>query len=327
MTFGLNGFQITLVLCFVAVLLLVEAAFLWWRHARGADTRRLAQRVQQATRQSLPERQSAVRAPDASREWAFVRRFLLGRRGFTHLNAMLAQSGLDWPLSTFLGACIACAAAATVVGVLVLHSPMLVAGAVVAAVAGAVMFVAFRRRRRLARMEAQLPDLLDHISRAMRAGHGLTSALNMAGDEMEDPLAQEFRAVHDEINYGVSLQQALIALSQRVPLADIRMFVVAVQVQREAGGNLTEVLTQLSRLIRERMRLHAKVKVLSAEGRMSAWILCVMPFMLGGGMYLANPEFMRPLWTDPMGISILKTLLVMMALGIVATRRIARIRF
>ena len=138
-------------------------------------------------------------------------------------------------------------------------------------------------------------------------------ALKMAGEEMAEPIAAEFRTVHDEVNFGVSLQQALTHLSERVPLTDLRYFVVAVLIQRESGGNLTEILGNLSRLIRERLKLMAKVRVLSSEGRMSAWILALMPFALAGVLNLMNPEFMSPLWTDPIGISMIKYLLVMMA--------------
>jgi tight adherence protein B len=143
---------------------------------------------------------------------------------------------------------------------------------------------------------------------------------------MPDPMAAEFRIVHDEVNFGVSLEQALTHLSERVPLADLRYFVVAVLIQRDSGGNLTEILGNLSKLIRERLKLLAKVRVLSSEGRMSAWILGLMPFFLAGVMNLANPGFMSPLWTDPIGISMLKVMLTMMLVGAVVMRRIIRIR-
>ena len=132
--------------------------------------------------------------------------------------------------------------------------------------------------------------------------------------------------MHDEINYGTSLQQALSNLGERLPITDLRYFIVAVLIQRESGGNLTEMLGNLSYLIRERLKLHAKVRVLSADGRMSAWILGLMPFGLGALLYLLNPEFMSPLWSDPIGITILQWLVVMMVIGMLLLRRIARIR-
>ena len=143
---------------------------------------------------------------------------------------------------------------------------------------------------------------------------------------MAEPIAKEFRIVHDEVNFGVELQQALTNLSKRVPLTDLRYFIVSVLIQRESGGNLTEVLGNLSRLIRERLKLMSKVRVLSSEGRLSAWILGIMPFALAGVMYLLNPEFMAPLWSDPIGISIIKYMLILMAFGILILKKIIKIR-
>ena len=148
----------------------------------------------------------------------------------------------------------------------------------------------------------------------------------MVGEEMSEPIAGEFRVVSDEVNFGVSLQQALTHLSDRLPITDLRYFVVAVLIQRDSGGNLTEVLGNLSRLIRERLKLFAKIRVLSSEGRLSAWVLGVMPFALAGGMYLVNPDFMAPLWHDPIGQSIIRTMLVLMAVGLLILRRIVRIK-
>jgi tight adherence protein B len=148
----------------------------------------------------------------------------------------------------------------------------------------------------------------------------------MVGEEMADPVAGEFRIVHDEVNFGVALQQALTNLSERIPLTDLRYFIVSVLIQRESGGNLTEVLGNLSRLIRERLKLLSKVRVLSSEGRLSAWILGLMPFALAAVMNLLNPDFMSPLWNDPIGISIIKYMLTLMFFGVLILRKIIKIR-
>jgi tight adherence protein B len=132
--------------------------------------------------------------------------------------------------------------------------------------------------------------------------------------------------VHEEVNFGLTLQQALKHLTERVPLTDLRYFVVAVQIQRESGGNLAEVLGKLAQLIRARLRLLARVRVLSSEGRLSAWILVLLPFVLGGLLTVFNPRFMQLLWTDPIGITLLKWMLGLMLLGVVLIARIVRIR-
>jgi tight adherence protein B len=182
-----------------------------------------------------------------------------------------------------------------------------------------------RRRNRLAKVVQQLPDALDFISRALRAGHALPQALHMVSLNLVDPIAFEFRITHDEINFGVSIQHAMENLASRVPVADMGYFAVAVLVQRDAGGNLSEVLENLSRLIRDRLKFYGKVRVLSTEGRWSAWVLCLLPFALGGLLEFVNHEFISVLWTDPIGIQLTYKVLVMMAIGAFWSHRIVQI--
>ena len=187
-------------------------------------------------------------------------------------------------------------------------------------------FVHKHRSQRLRQMEQQLPDTLDLIGRALRAGHALPSGLKMAGEEMTDPIATEFRLTHDEINFGISMQQALSNLGVRVPVTDLRFFVVAVLIQREAGGNLTEVLDNLSTLIRSRIKFHARVRVLTTEGRMSAWVLGLLPFVLAALLNFADHDFISVLWTDPAGIKITNVVLTMMAVGGLWLYKLVQIR-
>jgi tight adherence protein B len=197
------------------------------------------------------------------------------------------------------------------------------------AIAGGVLPLLYVVRKRIQRMQKiveQLPDALDLISRALKAGHAFPSGLQMVGEEAQDPIAGEFRIVHDEINFGVAVPTALANLANRVPSPDMRQFVIAVLIQRETGGNLTELLSNISALIRGRLKLFMKIRVLSAEGRMSAWILCLLPFFLAGVINLINPRFMAVLWTDPMGLKMIYAALVMMVLGALWMRKIIRIR-
>ncbi len=180
-----------------------------------------------------------------------------------------------------------------------------------------------RRRRKL---RSQLPDALDFMARALRAGHALQSAMKMAGEELPQPIGAAFADTHDEIKFGVPLPQALERLCHRVPGPETRFFTIAVIIHRESGGNLTEVMGNLSRLIRERLRFAARVKVLTAEGRLSAWTLGLMPFILAGLMQWGNPEFIAVLWQDPLGGDITRATLAVMALGGVWLWRLTRIR-
>jgi tight adherence protein B len=187
-------------------------------------------------------------------------------------------------------------------------------------------YVRRARARRLHKLGLQLPDALDLITRAMRAGHSLPLGIQLLTEEMQDPIAAEFRLVHEQVSFGVSLQQALANLCERVPLTDYRYFVVSVLIQRQSGGNLTEVLLNLSRLIRERIKLMGRVRVLSAEGRMSAWILGGLPFAIAALLQTFNPQFMGPMWTDPLGVKMVQVLLSMMAMGAFVLTRIIKIR-
>jgi tight adherence protein B len=243
------------------------------------------------------------------------------------LDRLILQASLNWTVSNLLLGSLALGAAGYLAVHTVLHQGFMIAAGVGSAAALLPLaFVRHRRARRLVKLQQQLPDALDLLGRALRAGHAFGAGLQMIGEEMADPIASEFRFVHDEVNFGVSLPQALTNLSVRVPITDLRYFVVAVLIQRDSGGNLTEVLGNLSRLIRQRLKLFAHVRVLSAEGRMSAWLLSLLPFAIGALLTAFNPEFMKPLWTDPMGISILRGLAVSMVCGILLLRKIIRIR-
>ena len=324
--FSSHSFLVILALVFVAVLLMLEAGRMLWKQYRSPEARRLERRLRAlsaAHDRSAPTKLVKERAlSDIPR----LQRALQRTPRAYQLDRMLVQSGLDWTVSGLLMTC----ALLWVLGALVvviLGQPLVLAVLAGAALALLpLMYLQRQRRLRLVLMERQLPEALDLMTRALRAGHAFSSGLQMAGDELAEPIAGELRLVHDEINYGTSLPQALLNLSERVPVTDLRYFVVAVLIQRESGGNLTEMLVNLSRLIRERLKLHDRVRVLSAEGRMSAWILGLMPFGLAGLLNLLNPEFMSALWTDPIGITILKWLAALMVMGILMLHRIVRIR-
>lgn len=183
-----------------------------------------------------------------------------------------------------------------------------------------------RRQRRLWRMEQQLPEALDLLCRALRAGHALPSALRMAAQETEAPLADAFRLLVDEVGYGAALPDALRRMALRDPGGDIGCFVVALLIQRDTGGNLTELLSGIAALVRERQKLRGQVRVYSAEARLSAWILGVLPFVLGVALHLAHPEFISLLWTDALGRRLLIAVLALLAVGVAWMRWLVRIQ-
>lgn len=322
-----NAFFIVSVLVFVAVVLLLESLYLLWRSYKRPEVTAMEKRLQALTASHDTSEQTWLLKQRMMSEVPLLERWLLGIPQAHQLQKMIYQSGMDWPLSRLLLACAALGSAAWGAIVVAAHQSMLSGMAVGGLFAALPLLYVLRQRRlRLARLEQQLPDALDLIIRGLRAGHAFSSSLQMVGEEMADPIAQEFRVVHDEINFGVSMQQALTNLCERVPIADLRYFVVSVLIQRESGGNLTEVLGNLRRLIRERLKLLARIRVLSAEGRLSAWVLGVMPFAIAALLNVANPAFMSLLWTDPIGIVIVQSMLTLMVIGFFILRKIIKIR-
>lgn len=322
-----QGVLVVLLLVFLAVLALLRGTFLLWQAYRGPHARQIEKRLHALSAAYDRSGQARVLKQRMLDELPWLDRLVMSVPRARRLDHLMLQSGLGWSVAHFLLWCVALGAAGGLL--LAAALPAAAALAAPAALCSAALPLAYvlaRRRRRLARLERQLPDAIDLAVRALRAGHAFSSSLQMVGEEMPDPIGGEFRVVHDEINFGVSLQQALANLCERIPLTDLRFFVVAVMVQRESGGNLTEILGKLSSLIRERLKLIAKVRVLSSEGRLSAWVLGVLPFVLAGLMYVFNPEFMAPLWQDPIGIAIVKYMLALMAVGVYILKTIVRIR-
>lgn len=180
-------------------------------------------------------------------------------------------------------------------------------------------------KRRL-KFEEQFPEALDFISRSLRAGHGLTASMGMAGDELPAPVGTELKITFDEINFGIPFQEAMANLMARVNSPDLTFFTVAVVIQRETGGNLTELLANLSRLIRDRIKLKGKVRVLASEGRFSGLLLGALPFVLSALLTSINPEYMAMLWKTPEGHNLILTGVFMMIAGAFFMHRIVQIK-
>jgi len=176
-------------------------------------------------------------------------------------------------------------------------------------------FVAFQRKRRLRKFEEHFPEALDLLGRAVRAGHAFTTGLEMISKECAEPLAGEFRAAFEEQNFGLPLRDALLNLSERVPLIDVRFFVTAILIQKETGGNLAEILDGLSRVIRDRFRIYRDVQVKTAQGRLTAGILISLPIAMLMLLTAINPGYVAVLFKDPLGPIVLMIAAVLQAIG------------
>ena len=322
-----NLFSVFILLAFIALVLLLEGLYLTWNAYRGPEAKKIERRLRAMSAGGSGGAEASILKQRLLSEAPALQRWLLGLPRIGELDKLLQQSGSTWSVTVFVVITLIVGVGAFV---LVSFVPLLhwAFCAVIAVGAGALplLYILRKRHKRMQQIEQQLPDALDLISRALKAGHAFPSGLQMVSEEAKDPIAGEFRIVHDEINFGVAVPTALMNLANRVPSTDMRYFIIAVLIQRETGGNLTELLGNISTLIRERLKLLGKVRVLSAEGRLSAWILCALPFVLAGVINLIHPKFMAVLWTDPMGLKMIYAALVMMVLGALWMRKIIRIR-
>lgn len=243
-------------------------------------------------------------------------------RSLEHLRQ---QADVRQPLGFFI--LLSVVAAVSVFGLVFLLSRSSLA-AFVAAVPVAFMpwvYLTYRKNRRLRDFERQLPDALDMIARALKAGHALTGGFQMVAMEFADPARAEFRKALDEINFGVSYEEALRNMTERFDSPDLKFFVLSVIIQRQSGGNLAEILEKIGSLIRERFKLLGKVRALTGEARISALILSVLPFAIAAVIFFLNRAYIETLFKEPVGLIMVGAAAVMMVLGILVMRRMITI--
>ena len=315
------------VLLFAAVILLVEGCYLWWNSTHGGEAQRISRRLRLMSggAEGGNGEVSILKQRRYSKNDG-IDRLLHKMRIANAIDRLILQAGVRWSVSQFI-----VASGATMLSGLVMvqvWAVPLLAKLIIIGLLTAIPYGMLRRarRQRLIKIEQQLPEAADFIARALRSGHSFTNVLQMVGSELPEPLCGEFRAAHEEINYGVPLNEALHNLADRIPLTDLRYLVIAVLIQRESGGNLAEILHNISHIIRERLKLVAQVRVLSAEGRMSAWILGLLPFVVIVLMSITSPKYISLLWTDPTGVKLLWYGAGMILIGVLWLRRVIHIR-
>lgn len=320
------SFSLLLIFSFLAVVLLMEGIYTYWNDTRSPEVRRVAERLRAMSAGGHSPSESKLFKERVLSHTPGVQRMLLLLPRVQHLDRLLMQAGSKSTVSHLLAASAALGLGGLVLG-LMLQWPLPV---VLLVAAGLAMLpflrLAWMRTRRLHQVEVQLPDAMDLIARALRAGHALPSAMAMVGAEAQEPIAGEFKIISDEVSFGISIDNALNNLATRIPSPDVRYFVMAVIIQRETGGNLAELLGKLAELVRDRFKLFAKVRVLAAEGKLSAWILTGLPFCVAAAVHFLNPKYLEVLFTDVVGIKLVIGALVLMVIGIFAMWRIIDIR-
>jgi tight adherence protein B len=238
----------------------------------------------------------------------------------------LLQSGMKLRAGNFLVLCGLCGIAAGVVSMLWARNPAIAWAAIVIGAFIPYAFVSYRRQKRFEKIEELFPEAIDTLARAVRAGHAFTTALEMISNEISEPLATEFRKLFEEQKFGMPVRDALMNLTERVPLVDIKFFVTAVMLQRETGGNLAEILDNLSYVIRERFKIQRQVRVHTAQGRLTMVLLMAMPPVVVLVLELFSPEFVHPLFYDPIGHFLVVTAVALQTIGYFVIRKIIRIQ-
>ncbi len=238
------------------------------------------------------------------------------------LQALIHQANLKWTAGSLLSMCGACFAVPAFAVHWKLQNWFIALGAGVVVGFFPILFVLFKRSKRFAAFEKELPSACDLMVSALRAGQSLIAAMGMVSRECGDPLGGEFRTCFEEQNFGLEMKIAIDNLIRRVPLQDLRIVCTAILIQKESGGNLAEVLDKTAHVIRERFRLRREVQTRTAQGRMTGYVLTFLPIILGIALYCVNPDMMRLLWKRDIGIKLLWAASIMIILGGLIIRKI-----
>jgi tight adherence protein B len=314
---------------FVFVLVAVAAFALGsFFDQRSARARLLKERLTEERKapERSPEEELALMRDEQLSQIPALDSLLRRSQRISAIQKMLAQGGMDLRAGNFLGLCgLVGIAAAIVAYILSRHIE----------IAWAAMFVGFlmpysyasmKRQKRFTKFDELFPEAIDTLARAVRAGHAFTTALEMITNEINEPVAGEFRQLYEEQKFGMPVRDALMNLTERVPSVDVKFFVTAVMLQRETGGNLAEILDNLSYVIRERFKIQRQVRVYTAQGRLTMALLMGMPPIIVVVMMTLNPAFIQPLFSDPIGHTLLVGGITLQTVGYFVIRKIIRIQ-
>ena len=310
---------------FVAVTLFAVSGALvweWWREQQ--QRRNVVGQLRDLVDNPLDPASSQILRDEGS-EAAWVEALAARLPSLRTVDRMLQQAGMTWTLQTFVLLTLGFGVGLALSGLMLTQSFL---GALVIAGIGALMpymFVRFRRGKRLGAFEEQLPESIELIGRALRAGHPLSSGFKMAADDSPEPIAGELRRVFEEQRFGLPVPDSLLNLADRMGLMDVRILVTAILIQREVGGNLAEILDNLAKVVRERFTIRRQLRVFTAQGRMTGYLLAFLPFGLFAILWSMNADYMRILFTDPMGKLVVTIGLVMQVVGYFWIRKVVNI--
>jgi len=259
-------------------------------------------------------------------EIPFFNRILSSTPGVKALDKLVIQANAKYPMGVYIMVALFLAALGLLTCTVLTRNQPLALSLMVVCGCFPFVYLVRLKRRRIEKFKRQLPDGLDLIARALKAGHAFTGGMSMAATEFDDPLGPEFEEALNEINFGISVSDALKNMVGRIDCEEIRYFAVGVILQRETGGNLAELIETLANLIRERFKFEGKVRTLTAEGRISAIILIALPIFLFGFLWFKNPNFLKPLVTDPAGQIMSVGAILMMIVGAIVMKNMVKIK-
>jgi tight adherence protein B len=246
--------------------------------------------------------------------------------GIARLRLFLEQAAVEMQVGSFVLICFASFIGCTAISLFIALPAYLALVGGAMGVAAPFGVVAIKRQRRFDRFEEQFPEAMDLLGRAVRAGHAFTTGFELIGKELADPVGQEFKVAFQQQSLGLPLRDALENLALRMPLPDVRIFVSSLQIQRETGGNLGEVLDTMSEIVRERFKLRRQIKIFTAEGRLSMYVLTAIPIVAFIGLEVFQPEYLAPMLTDTRGHIGLAVAVILQVIGYAVISRIIKIK-
>jgi tight adherence protein B len=309
---------------FILTLILIEGGYYLLKRIKNPEKREVLRRLRGFSSTRYENEIIDIMRKSLLSEVPWLNQVLLGLRWTDKLNRLLEQADTQYTLGVFVLLSILMASAGFVIGSWL--APRLIIPLALFLGMMPFLYIYFKKKRRMEKFQRQLPEALDLIARALKAGHPFTGGLRMVADELGDPIGTEFEKILNEINFGVGIAEALKNLAHRVECPNLKFFIVSVVIQRETGGNLAEILAKIAALIRERFNLQNRVQVLSAEGKLSAIILITIPFFIALALSIINPGYIKTLIIDPVGKRLVGFAFIMMIIGIFVMKRMIQIK-
>ena len=309
---------------FIGIIFVVLVAY-WALVVRRE--RKLLDRITPKKERSGARRLDVLKPDESMSSLGSIDRILRSSGIAAPIHRLMDQAGSPMSVSVFLLAIACCGLLVFIVTLR--QSGMLIPSLLLAVIGAALpyMYVSRRRKKRIEKFEEQFPEAIDLVARALRAGHGLATGLGMVADELKAPVGTEFRILFDEQNFGLSVPEAMRNFARRVPVLDARFFVTAVLTQRETGGNLAEVLDNLGTVIRERFKVRRQVRVLSAHGRITGWVLTGLPPALALATLIVNPNHLGSLMHDPLGQKLIMVGIILQVMGTLIIRKLVDVEY